>query len=283
MALGILDILKPIGFDPTRQSRLVRHQHNLYPVDHLRRHGWLELYQGYQRRSVFHKVDQIVSFYGMSGTRAGFYGVYKVCDHGAASDGPILDECPWSEEWHRDANYFYDLRRDKKFDDLRDRLIIDWGSGTRSWVQNVTNKVLLEVRQSGRRLPPFDDYLEFSLTYAELQDLFANEEAHQEWRAHLSAIAGVYLILAEKSGDLYVGSAYGEEGVWGRWREYAKSGHGDNTLLRSLIERDPAYPAQFRFSLLQILPKTMTSKEVCRREALYKDKLGSRATGLNIN
>ncbi len=44
---------------------------------------------------------------------------------------------------------------------------------------------------------------------------------------------------------------------------------------------DPAYPAQFRFSVLQILPKTMTRAEILRRERLYKAKLGTRATGLN--
>jgi hypothetical protein len=35
--------------------------------------------------------------------------------------------------------------------------------------------------------------------------------------------------------------------------------------------------------VLQILPKTMARDEVVRREALYKHKLGTRATGLNLN
>jgi hypothetical protein len=132
-------------------------------------------------------------------------------------------------------------------------------------------------------LPPFDDYLEFSLSYAQLRDLFANEEAHREWQARLSAVAGLYLILAEGSGDLYVGSASGEGGIWARWREYARSGHGGNALLRDLIRFDSSYPERFRFSMLQILPKTMSRDEVPRREALYKTKLGTRAKGLNLN
>jgi hypothetical protein len=170
----------------------------------------------------------------MSGTRAGFYGVYRVLGYNPASKGRILPGCRWSEEWNQEAQFFYDLERDERFDDLRDRLIIDWGRATRSWVQNSTNKVLLQIQEPGRRLPPFDDYLEFSLTYVQLKDLFANEEAHREWRARLSAVGGIYLILAEGSGDLYVGSASGEGGIWGRWREYAKSGHAGNTLLGSL-------------------------------------------------
>jgi hypothetical protein len=283
MTIGLLDILKLTGFDATTPCKLVRHQDDRFPVDDLRRHDWLELYQSYQGRPIFHDVKQIISFYGLPGTRAGFYGVYKVLSHRPANQGPTLDRCPWSQDWHGEASFFYDLERDTSFDELRDRLIIDWGRATRSWVQNLANKPVLEIQEPGRRLPPFDDYLEFSLTFAQLKDLFANEEAHREWRARLSAVGGVYLILAEASGDLYVGSASGEGGIWGRWRQYANSGDAGNELLRDMIKRDPSYPSRFRFSLLQILPKTMARDEILRREALYKAKLGSRAKGLNLN
>lgn len=150
-------------------------------------------------------------------------------------------------------------------------------------MQKLADKPVLEIQEPGRRLPPFDDYLEFSLSYRELQDLFKREEAHREWRARLSAVGGVYLILAEGSGYLYVGSATGDQGIWGRWREYAASGHGGNARLRALLRRDRAYPKGFRFLLLQVLPKTMARDEVLKREALYKRKLGTGATGLNVN
>jgi hypothetical protein len=262
---------------------MVRHQDARYPLDELLQNDWLEIYQSYQRRPVFHKADLIVVFYGLHGTRAAFYGVYRVAGHRPGTEGRILRGCAWSHEWQRKDHFFYDLERDPRFDNLRHRLIIDWGPATRSWVQKVVNKPLLEIQEPGRRLPPFDDYLEFSLSHAELKDLFANEEAHREWRARLSAVAGVYLILAESSGHLYVGSASGDGGIWARWREYAKTGHGGNTLLRDLVHRDSSYPAAFRFSVLQVLPKTMSRDEVIRREMLYKAKLGSRATGLNRN
>jgi len=284
MKVGVLDILKIGGFEPAPRSRLVRHQDDRYPMEDLRRHGWLELYQAYQGRPVFHKVEQVVSFYGLTGNRAGFYGVYRILGHRPAKDGQVLESCEWSREWNRQARVFYDLERDSRFDSLRDRLIIDWGPGTRSWVQRVSNKPVLEIQEPGRRLPPFADYLEFSLTYAQLKDLFENEEAHRDWRAGLSAVAGIYLILAEDSGELYIGSAYGVEGIWGRWRSYAATGHGGNVKLRKLIKNGSRrYPAQFRFSVLQVLPKTMRRDDVLHRERLYKEKLGTRATGLNLN
>lgn len=281
MTLGLIDILKLAGFDPNLRTKLVRHQDRRYPVQELLRRNWLELFQSYQRKRRFHDVAQIVSFYGLSGTRAGFYGVYRVIGHRPASEGPTLPACAWSREWKAETRFFYDLKRDKRFDDLGDRLIIDWAP--RSWVLKLGNKPVLEIKEPGRKLPPFDDYLEFSLTHAQLKDLFANEEAHRDWRVPLSAVAGVYLILAKRSGDLYVGSAYGESGIWGRWRNYVSSGHGGNVQLRELIRGDSAYPEQFRFSVLQILPKTMAREEVLKREKLYKEKLGTRATGLNSN
>jgi hypothetical protein len=94
-------------------------------------------------------------------------------------------------------------------------------------------------------------------------------------------VAGIYLMLAQKSGDLYVGSASGESGIWGRSKDYALSGDGGNVQLQKLIEKDSAYPEQFRFSVLQILPRTMARNELLRRETLYTHKLGTRATGLN--
>ncbi|HEU4365126.1 MAG TPA: GIY-YIG nuclease family protein [Candidatus Krumholzibacteria bacterium] len=282
--MSLLEILKLRGFDPSIPGRLVRHQDDRFPVEVLRRHAWFDLYQRYQRRPVFYRCGQIVAFYGLPGTRAAFHGVYRVNGVHPASDGEVLPECPWSREWHEIANHYYDLERDSRFDEFRDRLIIDWGKSTRAWVQTLRrDKPILEILAPGRTLPPFDDYLEFSLTFAELRDLFANEDAHREWRARLSAVGGVYLILAETTGDLYVGSASGESGVWGRWREYAKTGHGGNALLKGVIRGDREYPERFRFSILQILPKTMARDEIIKREALYKDKLGSRATGLNLN
>lgn len=281
--IGLIDLLTLRGFDPAVPSRVVRHHDERFLVEELRRHDWLENYQSYQRKPVFRDARQIVSLYSLSGRRAGFYGVYRVHGIRPATEGHVLASCPWSKEWHSIANHYYDLERDARFDSLRDRVIVDWG-GSRTWVQKIDNqKPVLEILAPGRKLPPFDDYLEFSLSFAQLKDLFANEDAHREWRARLSAVGGIYLILAETTGDLYVGSASGADGFWGRWREYAMTGHGGNALLKALTQRDLAYPERFRFSILQILSKTMAREEIIERESVYKNKLGSRAKGLNLN
>lgn len=54
------------------------------------------------------------------------------------------------------------------------------------------------------------------------------------WRAALGSVAGVYLISDELTGRLYVGSATGEGGTWGRWCQYV-DGHGNNVELKKLV------------------------------------------------
>jgi hypothetical protein len=79
-------------------------------------------------------------------------------------------------------------------------------------------------------------------------------------------------------GKGYVGSAYGDGNLLGKWQEYATLGHGGNTLLR---KRDPR---QFRFSILQRVSPDMDANDVIRVEGTWKDRLHSRfPRGLNDN
>ena len=280
--LGLIDLLGLAGFNPDPEDRLVRHQHQQYPVDQLISTNLLEVYQAYQARPLFHKSKHVVVLTGEAGTQARFYGVYEVAGwRGATSKEPITDS-DWEEEWREQCEFFYELNRLPGFGHLEGRVVVDWGRGALAWCQKVRNKSVLEVKRPGRILPPFSDYLEFSISYQELQALFDDEAAHPEWRSQLSAVAGVYLILAETTGELYVGSAVGTEGIWGRWRDYARNGHGGNKSLKGLVESDD-YPKAFRFSILQIVPKSMSQEDVIQCETSFKAKLGSRAHGLNLN
>ena len=170
------------------------------------------------------------------------------------------------------------------FEELEKRVIIEWGGATVKWHQGTKHdKEVVAIEPRGQIRQPFRDYLDFTLTYPELKELYSNPDGNAEWRSRLSAVAGVYLILATTTGDQYVGSASGAEGIWGRWANYARDGAGENVLLNKLLDRDPAYPAAFSYSILQVLPNTYARSEVLACERRYKDKLGCRAKGLNAN
>jgi hypothetical protein len=279
--IGILVLLQLRGFDTSQRFKLVRHQSATLDVDDLRRRGWLVAYQAFQRKPIFDSLDYIVSFVATGRTWARLEGIYKVLERKPGKEGTLPPGCPY-EQW-KDCDCYYDLQRVPGFEDLEDRAVIDWGKGSRAWHQRPSNKEVVELLPAGQRLRPFTDYLEFTLTHSELRYLSAEVEANREWQARLSAVAGVYLILATTTGAQYIGSAHGSNGIWGRWQAYANNGHGGNKRLRELVSQNSAYPDAFTYSILQILPPTFAHSEVLKWEGLYKQKLGSRAVGLNEN
>ena len=146
MILGLVDILKMAGFDERKTTKLVRHQSQYDSIEELRRNDWLEIYQAYQKKSVFHKAKQIISFYGLPNNRAGFYGVYEVQGHLPVNQGALLVGCPTVERWRTTCEFFYVLKHDERFNDFRDRLIIDWGAGALAWQQATCTSEALTVQ-----------------------------------------------------------------------------------------------------------------------------------------
>ncbi len=279
--LGILKLLGLVeAFDPTRRFKLVRHQEQGLDLQDFPK-DWLEAYQAFQEKPVFDGLDFIVSFIGAGRTQARLVGVYEVLGRKPGHAGRLPEGCP-HKEW-LDSHYFYQMQRLSAFEALEGRVVIEWGKGTRRWHQRPTNKEVVQILPQGQPVAMFDDYLGFTLRYDQLKDLYRRPEVNREWRARLSAVAGVYLILATTTGAQYVGSAHGVEGFWGRWAAYAKDGHGGNKLLSDLVEKDRDYPEKFSYSILQILPPTFARSEVLKWEGLYKQKLGSRSVGLNVN
>lgn len=54
------------------------------------------------------------------------------------------------------------------------------------------------------------------------------------WKTALQNQKGVYLLTDKSNGKMYVGSAYGENMILGRWIAYIATGHGGNVELRKL-------------------------------------------------
>ena len=99
------------------------------------RNHWLDVYQSYQGMPRFDNVDVIVSFYGLTGTRSCFYGVFKVIRRRPGSEGAVPANCPWVQEWREKCPYFYDLERLPGYEALEHRLVIEWGKGAINWQQ----------------------------------------------------------------------------------------------------------------------------------------------------
>lgn len=277
-------MLVPLGLDPKATGArvaVVRHQDQELDTSDIYRRGQIELYQSFQSRPVFKKYSTLVSFVGLPDMEAVFVGVYHVGAESAPGQKmPPPQYLAWSEG--KTDLYHYELTKDPRFTVLQDRLVVAWEGGPRNWVQRFRSLPVVEVLPDGY-VREFPGYLDFTLTFAELKGIVRNVAAHRKWHLMLSAVAGVYLILNEATGEQYVGSAYGARGILGRWSNYADDGHGGNTQLRALVDADPNVPNTFRFSILQTLPRTLTAAEVVAHERRHKEKLGTRAHGLNGN
>lgn len=101
------------------------------------------------------------------------------------------------------------------------------------------------------------------------------------WKTALQNQKGVYLMTDISNGKMYVGSAYGENMILGRWRAYVKTGHGGNVGLRQLTFDH--IKQNFKYSILDIYKSTTEDQTIIDREGWWKEVLQSRKFGNNEN
>lgn len=275
----VKQLLTACGLDaPHEQIKLVRHSDHLgRSIRQIIDDGVFPAYQSEQDPKVrpFHKCKVILSFIGIEGNQAEFYGAYRVKGFREFRKSDFAGVPDYLRAAHQDKKprIWYHLEELPEFSNLRGRLIIQWNS-TRGWFQRKD----LDVHQllPPGNVIPFPGYQDAVLSWDELKKIFANPRAHRDWKTALSASAGIYRIVDHKSGKTYVGAAYGTENLWGRWENYANTGHGGNKLLKGLD------PSQFQWSIIRTLSGSMSSKEVIRVEKIEMRKHGSKAIGLNL-
>ena len=250
-----------------KDVKILRHRAPYDDLWRLRRDGGFQEYQDGQTWDIFGTATLLVSFIAERNRYAKFVGVWKVNEKRAKPSG----------------GYEYKTTELPGYFELEARLIVDWGSGTRSWAQwlrGAGDKKVFEL------LPPnsvmyFPGFYNIVLTHEELALMIANPDSNREWQRMLSSVSGVYVLIDQGTGKQYIGSAYGTGGVWARWASYARSPSGGNVLLKELLAKEPLAHKRFQFALLRVLESGATRDEVLVHEALIKRKLGSRAFGLN--
>jgi hypothetical protein len=279
--IKLTELLVTRGFSSAAKTKLVRHQDRRMDVKMLRRRGFFEFYQRTQAKEVFN-CAQIVSFIGDDNGRAIFCGVYEVRGVLPPESFNVPAGFPYPQYVIGPGGLEYDLEKEKGFEDLEDRVVIDWGDAPLAWHQWFKDREVVEVLPAGYVMewPGYPDVL---LSHADLRAIVEKREANREWFRRLSAVAGVYCILDKKTGDQYVGSAYGKDGIWGRWRQYAENIHGGNVVLEQRCASCPDLADHLQYSILQTLPSSTAKDQVLLIESTYKRKLGSRAFGLNAN
>lgn len=168
------------------------------------------------------------------------------------------------------------------------RLVIDCSIRNRNTVfllETYLDKMYVhEILEKSYEGIPFPGFENVRIDFPMLVLLTQNQK--EDWRAALSSVKGIYVISDKSNGKQYVGSASGENGIWERWCGYGRTAHGDNDELVALIEAKGLEYAHlnFQFSILEILPKTLSADDVVKRENHWKDVLLSKVPfGYNRN
>lgn len=123
----------------------------------------------------------------------------------------------------------------------------------------------------------FPGYDNVNISWEELSRVIEK----QTWKTALENQKGVYLITDVKTGKRYVGSAYGQDMILGRWRNYVSTGHGGNKELKKI---DFEYiKKNFRYSILDIFKSTIEDSVIIQRESWWKENLLTRNKKFGYN
>lgn len=283
-------LLQLEGIDP---KGVVVLRHRPYEPELRKVFPWLiaerrELFDTYQRthgrpvESSVARAAHVASFFGHEAGKALFVGVYRV-----AGSVSISREAYWSMPEHQQLASFgmigmtkreecrlFDLELVPIFSEWSGRLVCKWAGLERAWRRWAANNVfpVHAISEESLLVAPMPRWREILFGWNDLHALPA------AWRTALRQWRGIYYIRDRVSGKGYVGSAYGEENLLGRWLDYAASGHGGNKLLRTLD------PSGFEFSILQLLTHDAETNEVVAAENTWKLRLHTREPdGLNQN
>jgi hypothetical protein len=292
--ISIQDLLKGWNrnseFDNANESRikLVRHSSEVKPDSFIYKkyngsvyklyrtyYALFKEWQSEQSDSKMKNVDYLVVFLAEEGCECRFIGVYRNYGPKRATGNGVSE---------------YAIEEVEGFEGLKDKVVIDWGKGTLSWMQNwqsTKNVRRIDQVNTGDDIPYFIRYEDVILSFSQLQKVVEDKE----WKSKLESLNCVYMILDKETGKQYVGVTYKDmkpgikNGILGRWTEYAKTGHGNNKLLVALLaEKGISYADQnFQWTILETLPLNVTPKVAIDRESLYKKKFGTREHGYNEN
>lgn len=292
MILDFNDLLRKEAIDP-KDVNAVRHSpaetalRKALPLLASERRDLFDHYQSTQGERVenqFLKRSHLASFVATHDGRSVFAGMYE------RTGSTWID---WDDYWRhpltrelvglgqydeatavkRTGFHLFQFTLLSAFSGLIGRLTIDWPLGSRSWVRIAGNTPLpiRELSEENLLVGKLKDWREVDFGFSELFTL------PNSWRDRMSQWRGIYLITDRSDGKQYVGSAYGEDNILGRWLDYAKTGHGGNMLLRS------RQPSDFQFSVLELVSPETEPDIVVNREEQWKKRLRTREFGLNDN
>ena len=258
-------------------------------------------------------LDQLLSLEGIKDYNIFWFGADIAADY-MNDEGPIVDTLEVSKSKPRSENTVYIImsginkykcryrfaaklthvagntyswkRTPIQLDEYAGRMVFYRSRGFSFYNNDVTGVDFklerLWVDKEERSIATFNNYDEVELSFEQLREII--EGHYDDYYRALSVVKGIYMIIDGNTGKQYIGSAYSDEGIWGRWKSYSETYHGGNLELIKLYEDNgEKYFHKFKYIILQILPMRLADKEVIEMESKYKNRFLTREFGLNAN
>ena len=193
------------------------------------------------------------------------------------------------DDW-QETEVGYKVELTNQFESLIGRLVVGFSryQGLRgraflleNFMDSMSIAEILENPYEGEEFPGYDNV---RIDFSSLELLVQNQKT--DWRVALENVKGIYLIVDKFNGKKYVGSAYGDSGIWSRWCTYINTGHGYNDELVMLIEKKGIDYARkyFQFAILELRSMKTDDDTIINRESFWKEVLLTRGSfGYNKN
>ncbi len=221
-----------------------------------------------EKKMYFHNGDLVIGFMRLHHDEWLLTGVLEILDENSYNQpakAKYVDKC-------------------RKFEF---RTVVKFHNNSQNCVRNAGGILptleVLEIWRPDKTINEqrFEGYENINLSWPELKIALSRDD----WRTALKNQKGVYLITDTKTNKRYVGSAYGQEMLLGRWSAYVENGHGGNQALIKLIENEgfDYVKNNFRYTLLEIYRSTVNDDDIIERESYWKNILLTRKFGYNEN
>ena len=188
------------------------------------------------------------------------------------------------------TNYYgiggYDITLFQKFKEYRKRLVIKLTENLGINFELTYEKVKEKNIEIFELFPDvasekFNGYQNVSLMYKDLK-IALNDPT---WIGALKNVKAIYAITDISNGKLYIGSACGNGGLFGRWSDYINNLTGGNQEFEDIkkINGEDYIKKNFKYSIVEIFDTKTKQEYILERENYWKNVFETKKFGMNKN
>jgi hypothetical protein len=272
--IRIADVLQLEGYDNYKlhlgSYNGEDHPLDLYLEDENVWKGWNEWRNPGTNKNEWNRdyIFSLIHFYPKENAWL-FAGIFKILDR-PDEGNYIIEEVEKFKKY--DGRLLLNFER---YQGMRGRSFL-----LESYIDYITVNQIFEYKYTGEVFPGYDNINHDFIT---LENIF--KIGKSDWKTALENVKGVYLLTDKETGKSYIGSAYGDAGIWSRWSSYINTFHGWNNQMVSLVNKKGKkyIRKNFKFSILEIHGMFVSDEQIIERENYWKEKLMTRIHGYNSN